>query len=86
MGFLVGLLLWALSLGIYLFTLYLAYLTSFLAMILTLMFPFIGQIYWLWFVWGATGVFFNWLTIACLVWVAAVAVVVGGAMISDRRR
>ena len=57
--------------GIYFFTLYLAYLTSFGSLLLTL-FPVLGQLYWLWIVWGTTGVFFNWFTIACLVWLGLV--------------
>ena len=62
-----------LSLGIYIFCLYLAYLTSFVAVLLTLIFPFIGQAYWIWAVWTATGVFFNPLTIACLIWLGLAA-------------
>jgi hypothetical protein len=61
-----------LAAGIYFFTLYLAYLTSFGSLLLTL-FPVLGQLYWLWIVWGTTGVFFNWFTIACLVWLGLVA-------------
>src|SRR5580700_996624 len=49
-----------------------AYLTSFGSLLLTL-FPVLGQLYWLWIVWGTTGVFFNWFTIACLVWLGLVA-------------
>jgi hypothetical protein len=60
--------LWLLGLGIYIFCLYLAYLTSFVAILLTLIFPVLGQLYWIWAVWMATGVFFNPLTIACLTW------------------
>src|ERR1700738_401974 len=59
--------------GIYFFTLYLAYLTSFGSLLLTLFIPVLGQLYWLWIVWGTTGVFFNWFTIACLVWLGLVA-------------
>jgi hypothetical protein len=50
---------WLLGAGIYFFTLYLAYLTSFGSLLLTLFIPFLGQLYWLWIVWGTTGVFFN---------------------------
>jgi hypothetical protein len=62
-----------LAAGIYFFTLYLAYLTSFGSLLLTLFIPALGQLYWLWIVWGTTGVFFNWFTIACLVWLGLVA-------------
>ena len=55
--------------GIYFFCLYLAYLTSFAAILLTFFFPFFGQLYWIWAVWMATGIFFNPLMIACLTWV-----------------
>ena len=41
--------------GIYFFTLYLAYLTSFGSLLLTLFIPVLGQLYWLWIVWGTTG-------------------------------
>src|SRR5580704_15341691 len=58
--------------GIYFFTLYLAYLTSFGSLLLTLFIPVLGQLYWLWIVWGTTGVFSNWFTIACLVWLGLV--------------
>jgi DNA-binding HxlR family transcriptional regulator len=38
--------------GIYFFTLYLAYLTSFGSLLLTLFIPVLGQLFWLWIVWG----------------------------------
>ncbi len=66
--------LWVVGLGIYLFCLYLAYLTSFIAILLTFFFPFVGQLYWIWTVWMTTGVFLNPLTIACLVWIGLAAV------------
>ncbi len=70
---------WLLGAGIYIFTPYLAYLTSFGSLLLTLFIPFFGQLYWLWIVWGITGVFFNWLTIACLVWLG-LAVLISALM------
>jgi hypothetical protein len=66
--------LWLLGLGIYVFTLYLAYLTSFVAILLTFIFPFLGQLYWIWALWSATGVFFNPLTIACLAWLGLASI------------
>ncbi len=38
--------------SIYFFTLYLAYLTSFGSLLLTLFIPDLGQLFWLWIVWG----------------------------------
>ena len=61
--------LWALGIGIYVFCLYLAYLTSFLAVLLTFFFPVVGQLFWIWAIWATTGIFLNPLTIACLLWV-----------------
>ena len=66
--------LWILGVIIYFFTLYLAYLTSFVAILLTFFFPFIGQLYWLWAYWNATGVFLNELTMLCIGWLALAAI------------
>ena len=71
--------------GIYFFTLYLAYLTSFGSLLLALFIPVLGQLYWLWIVWGTTGVFFNWFTIACLVWLGLVVGLAVLAKTSNRR-
>jgi hypothetical protein len=68
--------LWILSLGIYVFSLYVAYLTSFGATILTFMFPGPAQVYWIWAVWQETGVFLNPYTIMCLVWLGLAAVAI----------
>src|SRR6266849_496478 len=61
---------WLLSLCIYLFTLYLAYLTSFPALLAALFFPFIAQLYWIWVLWNATGTLLNLFTLLCFAWVA----------------
>jgi hypothetical protein len=66
-----------LGLGIYLFTLYLAYLTSFPSLLMTLFFPFLAQLYWIWALWSATGVFFNLLTALCLGWIVLAVVTFG---------
>jgi hypothetical protein len=63
LGFACAVGLYVLGVAIYLFTLYLAYLTSFPSLIFTLFFPFIGQLVWIYLLWSATGVFFNTLTI-----------------------
>jgi hypothetical protein len=63
---------WGLALVIYLLTLYIAYLSGFVYMLLTFVFPVVGQIYWILVLWAATGSFLNTLTIMCLVWVALV--------------
>jgi hypothetical protein len=65
---------WLLGAGIYLFTLYLAYLTSFFSLLLTLTFPVIGQLVWIWILWGATGVFFNLLTLLCIAWIVLLGI------------
>jgi hypothetical protein len=76
--------LWLLGLGIYLFTLYLAYLTSFPSLVMTLVFPFFAQLYWIWALWSATGVFFNLLTQLCLGWIVLAALAVGLASAADK--
>jgi hypothetical protein len=69
-----GIVLWLGGVGIYLFTLYLAYLTSFPSLLLTMFFPVLSQIYWIWMIWHLTGVFFHLLTILCLGWIALAAI------------
>ena len=59
--------------GIYLFTLYIAYLTGFVPMLLTLAFPVLGQIYWIIAIWTSTGVFLNLLTVLCIAWLVIIA-------------
>lgn len=83
---LAGVGLWLLSVGIYLLTLYIAYRTGFVAMLLTLIFPVVGQLVWLWVVWGWTEMFFNPYTILCLSWIALAAIVFGFAAMADRKR
>jgi DNA polymerase-3 subunit epsilon len=55
---------------IWLFTLYLAYLTSFQAVLAVLFLPFIAQLYWIWILWNATGTLLNLFTLLCFAWVA----------------
>jgi hypothetical protein len=76
--------LWLLGIGIYLFTLYLAYLTSFPSLLLTLFFPVLAQLYWIWALWTATGVFFNLLTQLCLGWIVLAALSVGLVSAADK--
>jgi len=64
-----GIALWCLGAGIYLLTLYFAYLSSFPALLFTLIFPILSQLVWIYWIWSATGIFFNLLTILCLVWI-----------------
>jgi len=78
-----GVALWLLGLGIYLFTLYLAYLTSFPALLATMFFPFLSQLYWIWEIWNQTGVLFSLLTQLCLAWLALVALLVGLSMVAE---
>lgn len=83
---LAGVGLWILSIGIYLLTLYIAYKTGFVPMLLTLIFPIAGQFVWLWVMWGWTGMFFNTYTILCLTWVGLAAIVFGFAAAADQKR
>jgi hypothetical protein len=76
--------LWLLRIGIYLFTLYLAYLTSFPSLLLTLFFPFFAQLYWIWALWSATGVFLNLLTLLCLGWIVLAALTAGFVSAADK--
>jgi hypothetical protein len=69
LGIACGIALWVLGAGIYLLTLYFAYLSSFPSLLFTLFFPFLAQLVWIYWIWSATGVFFNILTILCLSWV-----------------
>jgi predicted exporter len=66
---------WLLGAGIYLLTLYIAYLTGFFQMLLTLVFPMVAQIYWIFRIWYETGTFLNTLTLLCIAWV----VIIGSA-------
>jgi len=59
-----------LGLAIYLLTLYIAYLSSFFAVLLSLIFP-------------ATGVFSNFLTLMCLGWFGLVVTMIFLAVIGD---
>jgi hypothetical protein len=61
---------WLLSVSIFLFTLYLAYLTSFPALLAALFLPVIAQLYWIWALWSATGTLLNLFTLLCVAWVA----------------
>ncbi|MGA7482508.1 MAG: hypothetical protein WBW26_11575, partial [Bradyrhizobium sp.] len=60
-------------------TLYIAYLTGFVPMLLTLIFPFLAQIYWIFHLWSITGVFFHTLTVLCIVWVLVMLAGAGAA-------
>lgn len=62
-----------LGFGIYILTLYLAYLTSFLLLLFTLIAPGIAQLVWIWNLWTLTGTFFNFYTSLCLAWLALLA-------------
>jgi len=73
-----------LSLGIYFFTLYLAYLTSFQALLGAMFFPVLAQLYWIWILWGITGTFFHTLTLLCLVWITIFAIVMVGSIAAER--
>jgi hypothetical protein len=54
---------------IYLWTLYLGYLTSVPALLGALVFPVIAQLYWIWTLWGETGTLTNGFTLACFAFV-----------------
>jgi hypothetical protein len=75
---------WTLAAGIYLLTLYIAYLTGFFPMLLTMMFPFVGQVYWIFAIWSATGIFFNALTQLCLLWILVMLAAFGASALSEK--
>ena len=60
---------WLLSPVIYIWTLYLAYLTSFPAILGALVIPVIPQLYFIWMSWNVTGVLLNLYSFFCLAWV-----------------
>jgi hypothetical protein len=63
----------AFGVGIYLFILYLAYLTSVSAFIFTLLLPVLTQLYWIVKFASLTGIF-NFLTLACIACIACAIV------------
>jgi hypothetical protein len=75
---------WVLSAGIYLLTLYIAYLTGFFQMLLTLAFPVVSQIYWIFRLWYETGTFFNLLTLLCIAWLVVMGL--GFALVSTSEK
>jgi hypothetical protein len=76
---------WILSLGIYLLTLYIAYLSGFVQMLLTLIFPVAAQIYWIFNIWYLTGTFLNTLTVLCLVWVVLLISTFAFSQLSEKQ-
>jgi len=77
-------LLWMLGAGIHLLTLYVAYLTSFPALLATMFFPLLSQLYWIWQIWAVTGVFFNPLTLLCIAWLTLAVLTAGFAVAGER--
>ena len=69
-----GFAVWVLTPCIWLFTIYLAYLTSFRALLAALFLPFLAQLYWIWVLWVETGTILNVFTFLCFVWVAVALV------------
>ena len=63
--------LWVLSPVLYLWTLYLAYLTNFVALLISLIIPIGPQLYYAWTIWNNTGTLANLYSILCGVWLAA---------------
>jgi hypothetical protein len=60
---------WAiLTVGIYGVTIYLAYLTGFVALILTIICPGVAQFLWIFEIERDTGTFVNIYTYACIAW------------------
>jgi hypothetical protein len=68
-AFVSGLVTGILFLILHLFTLYIAYPSGFISMILTLICPIGAQIYWIVQIWLSTGTFLNILTLLCAAWV-----------------
>lgn len=75
---------WVLAAGIYLLTLYIAYLTGFFQMLLTLALPGVAQVYWTFRFWYETGTFLNLLTILCIAWLVLMGLGFGLAAASER--
>jgi len=73
------------GLGIHLVTIYYAYFSSFWAAVASLIFPFFSQLYWIWQIWSATDVFFNFLMVLCLTWVAIAALGMILFVVADTR-
>jgi hypothetical protein len=69
-----GFAVWVLTPCIWFFTIYLAYLTSFRALLASLFLPFLAQLYWIWVLWIETGTILNVFTFLCFAWVAAALV------------
>jgi hypothetical protein len=69
LGILCGIAMVALFLVIYILTVYIAYLDGFAQMLLTMVLPFVAQIYWIYHIGHLTGTFLNTLTVLCIVWV-----------------
>ena len=65
------LVLWVLSPILYLWTLYLAYLTSFGAVLISLIIPIGPQLYYAWVIWNGTGTLANLYIILCGAWLVA---------------
>jgi HEPN superfamily AbiU2-like protein len=61
--------LWVLTPVIWLFTVYLAYLASFRALLAALFLPFLAQLYWIWTLWNEKGTVLNLFTVLCLAWI-----------------
>lgn len=51
-----------LGMGIYSYCLYLAFLRSIAAVLMTALFPVVGVFYWIWDVWTTSGTLFHGLT------------------------
>ena len=69
-----GFAVWVLTPCIWLFTIYLAYLTSFRALLAALFLPFLAQLYRIWVLWIETGTILNIFTFLCFAWVAVALV------------
>jgi hypothetical protein len=72
---------WLLSPCIFIWTLYLAHVTSspwWLAIL-----PFIAQVCWIWLLWGTTGTFLNSFTLACFAWIALAVIGIFARMKAD---
>ena len=55
------------SLGLYLYTIYLAYhLGSFFSAIMSACFPFLANLFWIYKIWDATGVLLSFYTLLCI--------------------
>jgi len=64
-------------------TLYTAYQSSILALMISAALPGLSTVYWIWWQWQTTGIFFGWLAILSLAWLICLAACFAAAKLFD---